>query len=80
MDIFPGYERIRIDAVDYRGWNAADAEFTYQGDNGTIHVLNRGFVTAPDQAYAIYWSMPEGAWSDRLDEFAVVASTFQPDE
>ena len=74
----PGYRRIRIEPVEYRGWNAADWEFTWQGDSSRIHVLNRGFVTSPDHAYALYWSMPEWAWASSLDEFTTVASSFQP--
>jgi serine/threonine protein kinase len=74
----PDYERIRIEPVEYNGWNAADWEFTWQGSNGQLHVLDRGFVTGPDRGYALYWSMPESAWGDRLDEFETVADSFQP--
>jgi hypothetical protein len=74
----PGYERIRIEAVDYRGWNTADWEFTWQGSSGRVHVLDRGFVTGDKRGYALYWSMPESAWESRLDEFATVAATFRP--
>ena len=64
--------------MSYNGWNAADWEFTWQGSNGQLHVLDRGFVTGPNRGYALYWSMPESAWADRLDEFATVASSFRP--
>ena len=74
----PDYSRIRIEPVDYRGWNAADWEFTWRGASGRIHVLDRGFVTGPGRGYALYWSMPESAWESRLDEFATVAATFRP--
>ena len=36
----PSYERVAITGVDYRGAEAADWEFTYEG----LHVLNRVFV------------------------------------
>src|SRR6185436_14424759 len=36
---FSGYQRIRIERVRYRGWNAADWEFTWQPAGGQVHVL-----------------------------------------
>jgi len=74
----PDYSRVRIEAVDYGDWDAADWEFTWQGSSGQIHVLNRGFVTGPTRGYALYWSMPESAWESRLDEFSEVAASFRP--
>ena len=41
-------------------------------------MINRGFVTGPKQAHAIYWSTPESQWKDNLDEFALITATFQP--
>ena len=74
---FPGYRRIRIAAVDYHD-EAADWEFTYAGDGGRIHVVDRGFVTDPDQAYAIYWSTPEDQWEDSRRYFDTFTDTFRP--
>jgi hypothetical protein len=71
------YERIKIVRVDYFD-SAADWEFTYAGTGGRVHVVNRNFITAPDKAYAIYWSTPDSAWEDNLDEFALITSTFRP--
>lgn len=74
----PGYQRIRIDPVDYRGWKAADWEFTFRPSSGsTIHVLDRGFVTGP-KGYALYMSAPDGSWSDAMHVFDVAAATFTP--
>ena len=73
---FPSYERIRIEAVDYRGWNAADWEFTL-GPNA--HVLNRGFVTDDTHGYALYLSSPEATWSQNQQVFQTAADTFKPD-
>jgi hypothetical protein len=74
---WPDYHRIRLVRVDYFD-KAADWEFTYAGSNGRIHVLNRNFVTAPDKAYAIYWSTPDAVWRDNLDELELITSSFQP--
>jgi hypothetical protein len=72
------YHRIRIDPVAY--WDkAADWEFTYTSRNGTpLHVLNRGFVTAPDQAYSIYWSTVADNWDSELPRLQVVFAGFDP--
>jgi hypothetical protein len=74
----PGYTRIGIEPVEYRGWEAADWEFTWEGDSGTVHVLDRGFITAP-RGFAIYMSGPENSWADEsLPVFEVAADTFEP--
>jgi hypothetical protein len=73
------YELIGIRRVEYRDYKAADWEFRYTSDRGTrIHVINRNFITAPDQAHAIYWSTPESTWQQNLDEFALITRSFQP--
>ena len=71
------YQRIRIEAVDYFR-AAADWEFTYTSANGRTHVLNRGFVTGDDRAYALYWSTPDSRWEESRGLFEVFAATFQP--
>jgi hypothetical protein len=72
------YQRIAIKKVPY--WlNAADWEFTYTSARGTrLHVLNRGFVTAKDQAYSIYWSTPDSQWEQYRDELQTVFDNFRP--
>ena len=73
----PGYKKIDIDTVDYNGWPAADWEFTF-GEDGTTHVLNRGFVPNENKGYAIYMSAPEEQWGDSQSIFQTAADTFQP--
>ncbi|MCW6004582.1 protein kinase [Micromonospora sp. CPCC 205371] len=75
---YRSYQRVKIAAVDYFD-KAADWEWIYTSRNGNrIHVVNRGFVTAPDKAYAIYWSTPDATWAANQDEFALIASSFKP--
>ncbi|HEX8627311.1 MAG TPA: serine/threonine protein kinase, partial [Catenuloplanes sp.] len=63
--------------VDY--WDkAADWEWTYNNSGNRLHVVNRGFVTASDQAYAIYWSTSDSEWQDNLDEFRLITEGFKP--
>lgn len=71
----PNYQLIGIEGLDYRGWAAADWEFTY-GASGT-HVLNRNVLTGP-MAYALYWSVPSGEWDQSQQLFDVFADTFVP--
>jgi serine/threonine protein kinase len=73
-----GYERISLQRVDYRGWDAADWEFTWEGRNGRIHVLNRNVRVSDQRAYALYWSTPESQWTDSRELFDVIAQSFQP--
>jgi eukaryotic-like serine/threonine-protein kinase len=72
-----GYERISLDRVEYRGWDTADWEFTWQGSRGQIHVLNRNVRVSDERAYALYWSTPEAQWADSRAMFDVIAQSFQ---
>jgi hypothetical protein len=73
----PNYQRITIESVDYRGWKAADWEFTF-GTSSTTHVRNRGFVTDPTHGYAIYLSTPDAEWDANQQVFQVAADSFTP--
>jgi len=77
-DRLSGYERIRIEPVEYRTYDAADWEFTWESDGGPLHVLNRNLITGPDRAYALYWSTPEEQWQESLATFQTLTETFQP--
>jgi tRNA A-37 threonylcarbamoyl transferase component Bud32 len=77
-DSLSDYQRISIEPVDYRSWEAADWEFTWAGDSGRVHVLNRGFITDP-RGFAIYASGPDESWTtETLPVFEVAADTFEP--
>jgi serine/threonine protein kinase len=74
---YADYHRIKIVAVDY--WDkAADWEFTYTLNGRPLHVLNRGFITAPDQAYSIYWSTPASTWAADHADLDVILRGFHP--
>ncbi|MGH3326188.1 MAG: hypothetical protein ACRDPT_00005, partial [Streptomycetales bacterium] len=73
-----GYRRLRLVRADYRDYDTADWEFTFQASSGRLHVLNRGLVTGPDHAYAIYWSTPADRWQDSLSHVEVFTRTFRP--
>lgn len=74
------YHRIRIEKVDYRGWNAADWEFTYS-DNGTQYrTIDRGFVVNDHQGYALMYSAKSARWKSdlRKDTWKTLNTTFEP--
>ena len=77
-DSLSGYDRLRIEPVDYRRWEAADWEFAWEGDSGTVRVLNRGFITDP-RGFALYMSGPDSTWEEEsLPVFETAAETFEP--
>ena len=68
----PTYQQIGISRTNYRGYNAADWEFTNMYHGQLTHVLDHGFVVTPGQlAYAIELYGPDAGWS------AVHASIWQ---
>ncbi|MEE1833821.1 serine/threonine-protein kinase [Streptomyces sp. SP17KL33] len=76
----PQYERIRIEAVDYRGWNAADWEFTYVESGTKNRSIDRGFVVDSRQGYALMYTAKAAKWSGELrkDTWRTFTKTFQP--
>ena len=77
-DLFPGYQLLRLERVDFRGWPAADLEWTYSGSSGTMRVLDRGFITDP-RGFALLMSGPASTWeSESRPVFDVAAATFNP--
>ncbi|MER6809344.1 protein kinase [Spirillospora sp. NPDC000708] len=84
---FPGYQKIKITPTgDHppvpdtgNGDRSADWEFTFDGDGGRIHVLNRGFVTN-GHGYAILLRAPQDAWDRTFSELQPVYQFFKPAE
>lgn len=77
---FPGYRRERLENVSYlHSPDAADAQFTWNGHgNGTVRVLNRGFVANSDHGYAILWSIPVSRWKATSGIRSTVFASFRP--
>ena len=70
----PTYDEIRIEAADYRGYEAADWEFTYEG----LHAINRVFVTPDGTGYSLFFQTEEGDFADAASEYEQVVESFQP--
>ena len=69
----PTYEEIRIEAVDYRGYEAADWEFTYEG----LHVLNRVFVV-DGVGHSLFFQTPARDYAAAEEQFLQMIEEFRP--
>ncbi|WP_245666897.1 serine/threonine-protein kinase [Actinomadura latina] len=82
---FRGYKKLRIaptgdhppvpDTGD--GDDSADWEFTFDGDGGRMHILDRGFVTK-GHGYAILLCAPDAGWDKVFKDLQPVYQYFKP--
>ncbi|MEU3730147.1 serine/threonine-protein kinase [Streptomyces sp. NPDC033538] len=73
------YKKIRIEKVGYRGWNAADWEFTYTDGGTKYRTVDRGFVVNDHQGYALMYTAKAADWDSdlRRDAWRTLTKTFQ---
>ncbi|WP_326803713.1 serine/threonine protein kinase [Streptomyces sp. NBC_01788] len=74
------YQRVRIEAVDYRGWNTADWEFTYVEGGTKYRSIDRGFVVNDHLGHALMYSAKAATWDGdlRKSTWKTLTETFQP--
>ncbi|MFF7353457.1 serine/threonine-protein kinase [Streptomyces filipinensis] len=74
------YHRIRIEKVDYRGWNTADWEFTYVDDGTGYRTIDRGFVVNGHLGYGLMYTAKSAKWDSALrkDTWKTLTTTFTP--
>ncbi|MCF3123047.1 serine/threonine protein kinase [Streptomyces arenae] len=74
------YDRIRIDKVDYRGWNTADWEFTYVEGGTTFRSIDRGFVVNGGLGYGMMYTAKADDWGSeqRKATWRTLTKTFKP--
>jgi tRNA A-37 threonylcarbamoyl transferase component Bud32 len=74
------YQKIRIAKVDYRGWNAADWEFTYVESGTKYRTIDRGFVVNGQLGYALMYTAKASNWGSdlRKDTWRTLTKTFEP--
>ncbi|MER7192516.1 protein kinase domain-containing protein [Streptomyces flaveolus] len=74
------YKKIRIEKVGYRGWNAADWEFTYKDGGTAYRTVDRGFVVNDHQGYALMYTAKAADWDSdqRRDSWRTLTKTFTP--
>ncbi|MEU6377635.1 serine/threonine-protein kinase [Streptomyces sp. NPDC046909] len=74
------YDRVRIAKVNYRGWLAADWEFTYTEGGTKYRTIDRGFVVNDHLGYALMYTAKAANWGSELrkDTWQTLADTFEP--
>ncbi|QMU79282.1 serine/threonine protein kinase [Streptacidiphilus sp. PB12-B1b] len=78
---YPHYHRVDLQKVGYRGWDAADWEWTYTGGDGSaLRSLDRGFATDGHHGYTIDWTSAAAGWGGARNHELMNAffSSFQP--
>ena len=71
------YQRLSIDEVDYRDYDAADWEFRFSDEGADLHVRNRGFVV-DGRGYALYFQTHEDKWDASQDIWRDLVRSFRP--
>ncbi|MFI1162287.1 hypothetical protein ACH4UM_01440 [Streptomyces sp. NPDC020801] len=76
----PQYQRIRIEKVDYNGWNTADWEFTYVDGGTKYRSIDRGFVVNGHQGYGLMYTAKAANWDAglRKSTWQTLTKTFRP--
>lgn len=74
------YRRIRIEKVDYRGWNTADWEFTYVDGGTEYRSIDRGFVVNGHLGYGLMYTAKAANWGSepRKDTWRTLTKSFKP--
>ncbi|MFI0270353.1 serine/threonine-protein kinase [Streptomyces luteogriseus] len=74
------YKKIRIEKVDYRGWNTADWEFTYTDGGTKYRTIDRGFVVGGKYGYALMYTAKAAGWGGdlRKETWRTLTQTFEP--
>ncbi|WAX78413.1 serine/threonine-protein kinase [Streptomyces sp. KMM 9044] len=74
------YKRVRIEAVDYRGWNTADWEFTYVDGGTKYRTIDRGFVVDGRVGYALMYTAKADGWGgeQRKETWKALTRSFEP--
>ncbi|MER5225135.1 serine/threonine-protein kinase [Streptomyces flaveus] len=74
------YQRIRIEKVGYRNWNAADWEFTFTEGGTKYRSIDRGFVVNNQLGHALMYTAKDSAWGSdlRRDTWQTFTRTFEP--
>ncbi|WP_372497414.1 serine/threonine protein kinase [Streptomyces muensis] len=74
------YKRVRIEEVNYRGWNTADWEFTYVEGGTKYRTIDRGFVVNDHLGHALMYTAKASNWDSELrkDAWNTLTESFKP--
>ena len=71
------YNEIGINPVEYRGYEAADWEFTYTSGGAALHALSRVFVV-DKTGYSLYFqTRASDDWAEARKDFDQIAASFR---
>jgi serine/threonine protein kinase len=72
------YREIAIAPIDYRGYEAADWEFTYTDGGVGLHALSRVFVV-DGRGYSLFFQTRAGDdWNAARADFETISAAFRP--
>jgi eukaryotic-like serine/threonine-protein kinase len=72
-----GYHEIRLEEVEYKGFDAAIWEFTWVDDGTTLHATDLGMVTG-NYGFALFSVAADSRWSEASATFDTMADAFDP--
>ena len=75
-----GYERIALEPTEFRDYEAATWEFTWEEESGTVHAVDLGFIVGDDYGFALNFVAPDSEWESFQDEFTIFQETYAPPE
>jgi hypothetical protein len=75
---YPSYDEIDISRIEYRGYEAADWEFTYAPGGTELHALSRVFVVE-GRGYSLFFQTRAGDdFEAARAEFERISQSFVP--
>jgi hypothetical protein len=72
-----GYQQRRVEPVQFRGWDAAELEFTYSDAGADLRVVDRSFVV-DGRRYSLWWQTNADRFEESRPEFERIAGAFLP--
>ncbi len=72
------YQQLKLEKADYRGYEAADWEFTYRDGGADLHAINRVFVVDKTGYSVFFQTRSSDDWNAALKDFEQVLASFQP--
>ncbi len=71
------YQQLRMEKADYRGYEAADWEFTYRDGGASLHALHRYFVVG-DTGYSVFFqTRTTDDWAAARKDLDQILASFQ---
>ena len=73
------YSRIRLEPTEFKGFTAAEWEFTYEDGGAQLHAVDLGFITSDESTgMALFFQTHEEDWDASQDLFEQLKAGFRP--